>query len=727
MLILQLDKKLANKGLADKDLRDFMLISFKNRRSGSVLVIAIAIFVALLAVLGGFLKSTTQRQYATKKLNKVLMAREFSNSIAVLATHKLRDSELKNSTSSFLTELKKPLKDMAAMAKGNITEADLQALYGNLVTDLKQANSELGSLSFKANWSCAKEDFKPLLEAYPREKDGIIKIFVEVSYTPPASKEKITESYLYSVKVKITANLIPVLSKFTLYMEDALAGEPEERFNTIRTDSRGHMLNGNEYRPWILKNGPNITVTTYKSFAEEAYGLVYLGNPNASGGAKNINLGLSRSWNEPGECSEGFHFLANGRGDGLYTVEKLDGIYQMNWEIGLADDKDGEALFWYDLVRNGFHEKSRFSSMLKLYGAEQDSVSPTLVLGSVKARSLCARAYKGVLENHVEYGPLPYIDNELAFINYSGVTGVESDEDFSFKPFSTSYKNQHGRDLTFDVYKEKYNSVLWEFPYNRSLLYMATNYQDRHPENSGVIAKTDELFKFATGGSLDQNLMTKVPEPFHKIYNVDTLEKMNQFLDYEKTFLNGARISHIIDLTKENGANLIDELKKRHLLDERELKLNLNGWIYVKSKGPISISEKSLTITSHGGIVLENGDIQIKAPITTDGGYILQLVALNGNIDVEASGDLNVALTAASNSGSDKGQVKLIGKPTSSRVKILGNVAVKHIKSVKDHMARGLKIEYNPSLAALPNNMNEDNNEEDLLMFALDEVASLVE
>lgn len=701
---------------------------FNNSKKGSVLIISIAIFVALLAILGGFLKSTTQRQYATKKLNTVLLAREFSNSIAVLATHKLRDSELKDLSSKFVEELRRPLKDMPALAKGDITEAELTTLYGGLIDDLKKANSELGELAFKVNWSCSKEDFAPLLEAYPREKTGAIKIFVEVDYMAPGSKNKITESYLYSVKAKVTANIVPVLSKFTLYMEDALAGEPEERFNTIRTDSRGHMLNGNEYRPWILKNGPNLTVTSYKSFAEEAYGLVYLGNPNSSGGEKNINLALSRSWNEPGECSEGFHFLANGRGDGLYTVEKLDGIYQMNWEIGLADDKDGEAQFWYDLVRHGFHEMSKYSSILKLYGAEQDSVSPTLVLGNVKARSLCARAYKGILDNYVEYGPLPYIENELAFINFSGVTGIESDEDFSFKPFSTSYKNQHGRDLTFDVYKEKYNSVLLEFPYNRSLLYMATNYQDRHPENSGVIAKTDELFKFTTGGSLDQNLMAKVPEPFHKIYNVDSLEKMNDFLDYEKTFLNGARISHTIDLTKEKNSNLATELKKRHLLDEKELKLNLNGWVYVKSDSPITISEKSITLTSHGGIILERGNILVKAPVTPLGGdYLLQLVALDGNIDIEASGDLSLALTASSKSSSDNGQVKLIGKATSNRVKIIGNVAVKHIKSVKDHMARGLRIDYNPSLAALPDNMSEENNEENLLMFAIDEVASLVE
>ncbi len=704
----------------------------KKKNKGSVILVTIVIFVILLGILAAFLKSTTQRQYTTKKLNKVLLAREFSNSIALLATHKLKDVDLKDKSSKFATELGKPLKEMSTNAKGDISESQLTGLYGSLIGDLKKANSELGKLSFKASWNSSRDDFEPLLEAYPREKVGKIKIFIAVEYTPPASNEKITENYLYHVDVKITANIVPVLSKFTLYLEDAISGDastsvPEDRFNILRVNSQGRLINGNEYRPWVLRNGPETTETTYKDFVEKDFGLVYLGSPSTGGQQKPINLGLSRSWNEPGECSEGLHLLAGGRGDGLYTVEKLDGLYQLNWEIGLADDNDGDAAFWFELIYRGFYETSKVSSILKLYGTDPDGKSPTLVLGNVKARTLCARAYKGLDGGSMEHGPLHYMDSRELFEDSALISETSAGELHYIRPFVNSYRRQYGHELTYETYVKKYGSVLWDIPYNRSLMYMATSYLDRHPENSGAIPTSDSLFKFTTGSELDDSLTAKVPEPFDKIYNVKSLKDMNKFLDKDKTFLEKKRIKHIIDLTMDK-TDLVSELKKRHLIDERELNYNLNCWIYVKSNGPITIAEKSINVTSHGGIILEQGDIIIKGPIiSTNGDHILHLVALDGNIDVEASGDLNVALIAASKSSGDKGQVKIIGKATSSPVQIRGNVVAKHIKSIKNHMARGLKIEYNPILAALPYNMNTTNCEDKLLMYAIDEDAKLVE
>jgi hypothetical protein len=135
-----------------------------------------------------------------------------------------------------------------------------------------------------------------------------------------------------------------------------------------------------------------------------------------------------------------------------------------------------------------------------------------------------------------------------------------------------------------------------------------------------------------------------------------------------------------------------------------------------------------LNITSNGGIVLEKGDISIRGPIIPNGGdSILQIMALDGNIEIDASGNLSVGLTAASKSSSDAGQIKLIGGAASNQITIRGNLAMKQIKSVKDHMARGLKLEYHPPLAALPNNMSATNNEELLLMYSLGNNAELVE
>lgn len=707
-------------------------INLSHSRKGSVTVIVIGIFVALLAMLGGFLKSATQRQYTTKKLNKVLLAREFATSLATLSCHKLKEKDLKTPDSKLIQALKKPIEEMAAKETQDISASDLKSLFGTLIDDLIKANNDLQKLNYKISWSIDKNDFRPILAAYPREKKGVIRLFVSVNYLAPGSTQKMEEDYLYSIKAKVTSNLVPVLSKFTLYIEDALGTDAnsEERFNTLKVDSRGQLKNSSEYKPWILKNGPNKAETNYKSYAEKPIGIVYLGSKDTSGTPKQINLGLSRSWKEPGECSEGFHLLAEGRGDGLYTVEKLDEIYQMNWEIGLADDEDGDAKFWFELIYRGFYNMSKVSSILKLYGAGTgDNVSPTLVLGNVKSRTLCARAYKGNFEGSLEYGPLHFLTEQEMFDDSSGASEdtPSTYEHYCFQPFSGSYKNKYGSPLTFEIYQEKYSSTLWEVPYNRGLLYMATNFQDRHPENSGVIGQTDQLYKFATGSSLDKSAMTAVPEPFNKIYNIDSLTDMNDFLDPKKVFAEEQRYSHIIDLTKSK-TTLEKELKRLHLLDEQETNLNLNGWIYIKSSAPLTLPAKSLNITSNGGLVLEKGNISIRGPIISKGGdFILQLMALDGNIEIDTSGNLSVGLTAASKSSGDNGQVKLIGGATGNQITVKGNVAMKQIKSVKDHMARGLKLEYFSPLAALPNNISPTNNEEPLLMYSLGNNAELIE
>jgi hypothetical protein len=147
-----------------------LIINLSNRRRASVTVIIIGIFVALLAMLGGFLKSATQRQYTTKKLNKVLLAREFASSLATLSCHKLKANDLKKIDSKLLLALKKTISEMPVKETQEISEADLKSLFGILIDDLKKANKDLQNLTYKITWSVEKNDFKPILAAYPREK-----------------------------------------------------------------------------------------------------------------------------------------------------------------------------------------------------------------------------------------------------------------------------------------------------------------------------------------------------------------------------------------------------------------------------------------------------------------------------------------------------------------------------------------------------------------------------
>ena len=81
-------------------------LNLSHSRKGSVTVIVIGIFVALLAMLGGFLKSATQRQYTTKKLNKVLLAREFCDFSGYFVLSQIKRKRLKTPDSKLIQALK---------------------------------------------------------------------------------------------------------------------------------------------------------------------------------------------------------------------------------------------------------------------------------------------------------------------------------------------------------------------------------------------------------------------------------------------------------------------------------------------------------------------------------------------------------------------------------------------------------------------------------------------
>jgi hypothetical protein len=178
----------------------------------------------------------------------------------------------------------------------------------------------------------------------------------------------------------------------------------------------------------------------------------------------------------------------------------------------------------------------------------------------------------------------------------------------------------------------------------------------------------------------------------------------------------GKRTLKTIILKK--GEKLIDRLKKFGFLSNNSL--DINGWLYVKSEEKI-LFDLALNLKSHGGIVLEKGNIELKSQIRSDSNeFLLTLVALNGDIIVNASlgGELNVSLVA---DGKDFGQVKFPGNINSPIPVIKGNVLMKRMtkNSLKFYAARGPKIDYSPELSAHPEATSEERSEKKLLMFGL--------
>ena len=688
---------------------EILLTELRCRR-GSVAVVIAGIFMALLVAFGAFIKYSTSRQYATKKLNRVLLAREFSAALATLACHQLSQKDLKQKDSRLVNRLSLPISEMDREATEKISFIEPGRA---LVAKLAEANSELRDLSWEISWQLRKDDFKPCLAAYPREKIGVVRLPILISYQQPGTKEKITEDYLYTANLKVVANLMPVLSRFSLYVEDAVAGEGPDRFNKVETNAQGNLLPSCQFKPWVLDNGSGDAKfpERFDSIISSGRGLVYLG-----GGR--LNLGIARGWNEPGKYGEGFHLFAEGRGDGLYTTSFIGPLALMNWETGLCNDvSDDSTIFWWELIKDGFDEMSKASSIFRLNGTDQEK-SPTLVLGDVMARTLCARAYRESSEN---FGPLPYVNNDDKFADYtSGQSEV-----FDISYFMSQYQKANGS-LSRGRYNSDFASCLIEVPFNRALAYIITNFKAAHPLDTGAIPNGDPLAEFANGKAVTNGRAHKVPAPYDNVFSgVGDLKKMGEFLTAERLQIPGNRCSRVIELAK--GQNLLTALEQRGLLQKD--KLDLNGWVLVKTKENLSI-DKPLRLDSHGGIIVEQGDIDIKSAIRSDGGaFLLNLVTLDGNITIDSSlgGELEVAMTACGTAG--KGQVKFPGNSGSNTIKIKGSVAMRTIAggSLNTAAARGVEISYDRRLAALPGQSSAAGSEQELLMFSLKDTPQLVE
>lgn len=679
-------------------------------RRGSVAVVIAGIFLALLVAFSAFMKYSTSRQYATKKLNKVLLAREFSAALATLACHQLKQKDIKNLSSKLVQKLSLPISGMDKEASDKIV---FQAPAKGIVDKLKAANSELRDLTYEISWELQKADFQPCLEAYPREKTGILRLPILVSYKAPGSNDLVKEDYLYSTRVKVVANLVPVLARFSLYVEDAVAGEGPDRFNKVETNSQGNLLPSCNFKPWVLDNGlgSDKFPERFANVISSGRGLVYLG-----GGR--LNLGIARGWNEPGKYGEGFHLFAEGRGDGLYTTSFLGSMALLNWETGLCNDLSDDAnIFWWELIKDGYDAMSKNNSIFRLNGTDQDK-SPTLVLGEVMSRTLCARCYRESSEN---FGPLPYVNSDDKFADY---TSGES-EVFNISFFMSEHQKAAGA-LNRGSYNAKYASSLIEEPYNRALAYIITNFKAAHPMDTGAIPSGDPLADFASGKAVTSGLAHKVPAPFDSVYSgVTDLKRMSEFLTQERLMIPGTRTARTIELGK--GQKLLTALEQRGLLSKD--KLDLNGWVFVKAKDSVAI-DSSLRLCSHGGIIVEKGNIEIKNPIRADGGeFLLNLVALNGNITIDSSlgGELDIALTACGN-GSD-GQVKFPGNSSTNNIKINGNVAMHTIAggTLSTAAARGVEIVYNRKLSAMPGQTADEGSEKSLLMFDLKDLPQLVD
>lgn len=718
------------------------LFTNNNKKKGNVFLIVICVFVILLILFSTFLSFSTSRVFSTKKLGDTLHARELAKSLALLSFNYLKNVELKNNDSTLRSFLSLPFSKL-----GNKSEKITDKLKKHVKEHLKNGSEDiisslvsksgLKNLKWEVTWLIHKVDFKEIKTGntapYPREKTGFIRVLIKMSYVLPGSTNITEEDYLYISPIKVVANILPVLSKFSLYVKDALNGEEGDRFNVIDTKASGDLNPNPVVRPWVINNGENSEAAKdkYDDIINDSRGVIYLGGGTDS---DPIVLGLARGWADDGvgKYGEDFHFFRNSDFSAGYwkTIDVWDsdkGLMCAN--IGLCNDESDEDLIeWQAQLGAGFSEKSKYNSLFKLYGTDGKK-SPTLVFGYVDSLFASIRMYK--FGNYSEF--LLYIDKEedyCFYTSYDGARGyMASEEGYGeIRNFYRDYLAKSGNsELKYEDYLNDYASKLWRSRYNKGYMYILTNntvpYPDIADDKLNNICKEDA-----------NDIFEKVPYTekahYEKIFG-ENINNLDTFLNPKTLRIDGSsddiqnqeRLSYNIKASETNGS-LINYLIDRKLLkiNENKNELDLNGWLYIDCDNCSEISlDYKINVVSNGGIIVSNGDINIRGDIECSPGAHLTLLSLNKNIVIEGGvKQIEASLIAGG------GQIKLIGRPDNTEeLTVNGNIVMNTIESgpIKEgNLKRGLNLNYKNVLSAIP--YKEDNSEEDrselpLLMFDL--------
>ena len=736
----------------------------KSSKKGNVTLVVISIFVVLSLTLGSFFKTTVSRKFSTNKIGDTLYARELANSLAMISVHNLKN-EVKSLTSNN-NDLESVLRlpyDKIEGKTGNfeIPNPAIKTLIENLKKTSGLKNVEIGPITWKI------KNVKPILvdnkpnPPYACEKTGLIDFNFSISYKHTDGKTK-TEDYTFSSEFKVVANLLPVLSKFTLYVGDALEGDPEKnagRFNIVKTSYNGALVSQNVH-PWILNNGyTNIDgPQKFEELVAKDIGFVYLG-----GGTKDypVTLGLACGAVDEevynlSEYGEEFHFHVNENKEAGYW--KVDVQTDSSKAIMAADvgfcypnkiEPNGYEGFREqlgDLITN-FRDvySSRFNSLFRVYGTDIRK-SPTLVFGFVDSSYVSIKEYR--------FGARPGDFEMLSWLNEEAFYDLMEDNFLEISHFQKDFAVNDYQGYKF------YSSQLASSRYNNSYIYASSEVnriQDPPPYEN-----FDEGILKLCNSDYDENTLCAIPTADSAKYgDIFSNTKLNDDLETiikkiikydssdEKVKYERIAFPMILKQSKPNNeerlpntivtndANIKNDFNKylnsNGILlgynpdqgNTSNVSLDLNGWLYIDNSDgaitpdiglPLDFSQYS-SIVSNGGIILSDGNIVIESDIGTPSTDLsnedysartspredphITIIALNGDIIVNGNVDtINASLVSAN------GQVILKSSTSNKPLIVNGNIVMKQITGGKynfrRNMVRGLKLNYLNELAAIP-------------------------
>jgi len=701
-------------------------------RSGSILLVTTAVLFCMFLFAIGYSRFLSHQADAADKIGKKQKLGEFAAALATLATHKLKYSAqlAHNATEqrawpspgsamgAIFAYLSQPLSRFDTVRYFPLPlDEDATGHFALLLEQLWQDAGYGDELEESITVAVWRDDFAATGAApgaYTRDKSGNLRMIVNLTVFH-GSGHSTSLDFNYSCPIRIAAAHVPVLSKYNLYIENARlnSGEYDASYNQVSVDSSGNLNEtSTRARPLVLNNDGNLNRPVkleFRNFVEDDRGLVYLGG-NAS-----IFLNLARSdFNAPNSNSgEGFQFFRRGK-EGAYPVDFGDSPDSGRMLLcllnqGVSDATDECNLSFYRKVESGYfgvrqvqEGRMRYSSLFRLFGV-QSRPSPTLVQGNVLSQYLTIGLLRG---KDGTPGKPKYLDN-LSYAApmqpdayyYNCINLPEYDDlrvAFGFDNSLESYKR----------YVKEFSSRVDHRPYNQALGFM---YSQTNPDAIKLFSESDLLSQFVK--SSDHEATHKVPGVFAAIYpEVADLKTMGAF---GKGFADPEKASYRFDNEDETDALAL--LKEQGLVSQN--RLIVDGWVRFSSGITIS---RPLEYMSSGGIVVENGDLVVEAPLKPAGfraNCLLYLVVLNGNIVFKTPPDATIqAGIIAFSETSENGRVSFVSPPA----EIKGAMAMKRLvrNSSEAETFQGTSLVYFPALAASPAGSDGLSNETQLLTFS---------
>lgn len=695
-----------------------------------MILVVIGILSCLFIFAMGYSRFLSQQTAMSDRLKKKRQFSSLARALAAISAHKLQfspqvmdnpagrrafpeQSPFLQSLFSYLAQPLDKFDDCRVFALP--LDEDATPHFSMLLEPLWQAAGYGEELEENISVIVNKNDFVncgPAPESYNREKNGHLVIHVLLQIKD-SGREVSAIDFTYSCAVRISSTHLPVLSKFSLYIEDmSLSGDAHKfAYNQVSVDELGNLARSRTRAvPLVLNNddGLNLPVVLgWRDFIEAQRGLVYLGGP----GTCYLNLARSDVVAPSSDSGEGFQFFRRDNFDGTYPVlaaDHADGrrllLSRMN--LGVSDDPGERSSSFYQVIESGLpgreqvsQGRCRLSSIFRLCGVERKR-SPTLVLGNVMSQFLCISllhdssgnpANPPVLRNLSYAAPLLPANYYTYEINSDGYADLR--DAFALNDSPQSYVD----------YVKNYSPGVRQRPYNAGLAFA---YKQDDPDAVLLFPETEALtalLKSPSAGSRHQ-----IPGTFARVYgdSVDlvSMKKLLKLSDGKVAY----RFANV------GGESLSQVIGPEMLLSRG--RLALQGWI--SCANGVKIDRRSEYV-SGGGIIVENGDIVIEAgllPSDHREQSIFHLVALNGDIVVRTAptDEIQAALIAYSDDP-QKGRIVLAQPPKQIR----GAMAMRHLllSEREAENFQGTELRYFAPLAALPAEGSRDSGDEELLSF----------